>query len=118
MKERILLFVVAALIVCFVSCSHQDSEEIAGEANAGFFAMNTYISMTAYGDQADSVLEETESRMKELEALWSVTEENSDIYAVNHSNGSPATVSDETAEILSFALEMACLLYTSPSPRD
>ena len=45
--------------------------------------------------------------MKELEALWSVTEENSDIYAVNHSNGSPATVSDETAEILSFALEMA-----------
>ena len=61
--------------VCFVSCSHQDSEEIAGEANAGFFAMNTYISMTAYGDQADSVLEEAESRMKELEALWSVTEE-------------------------------------------
>ena len=81
MKERILLFVVAALIVCFVSCSHQDSEEIAGEANAGFFAMNTYISMTAYGDQADPVLEEAESRMKELEALWSVTEENSDIYA-------------------------------------
>ena len=107
MKERILLFVVAALIVCFVSCSHQDSEESAGEANAGFFAMNTYISMTAYGDQADSVLEEAESRMKELEALWSVTEENSDIYAVNHSNGSPVTVSDETAEILSFALEMA-----------
>ena len=77
------------------------------EATAEIFAMDTYITMTAYGRDAESALAEAEDKLTELEQLWSVTEPDSDIYAVNHSNGAPISVSEETVELLSFALQMA-----------
>lgn len=49
----------------------------------------------------------SEDRIKELEALWSTTDANSDIYKVNQNGGARTEVSEETAEILQFALDMA-----------
>lgn len=72
-----------------------------------FFGMDTYITFTAYGAGAGEALEEAENRIKELEGLWSVTDENSEIYRINHGNGHPVTVSRETAEAVVYALEMA-----------
>lgn len=46
-------------------------------------------------------------RVEEVEALWSVTDEGSEIYRANHSGGEPVNVSEETAELVSFAFEMA-----------
>lgn len=69
--------------------------------------MNTYITFTAYGDNAESVLSQAKDKFTALEQLWSVTDEHSEIYAVNHAGGQPVTVSNDTAEILAFALEMA-----------
>lgn len=71
------------------------------------FAMGTYMKLTAYGEQAERALELSKDKIKELEALWSVTDENSDIYKVNHSDGRPIPISRETGEVLSFALNMA-----------
>ena len=45
--------------------------------------------------------------MEKLEGEWSVTDENSEIYQLNHSGGNPVTLSEDTADIVSFALEMA-----------
>ena len=99
------LFVVLLLSGCRIQeKSVVDAEE---EYTKGVFAMGTYMSLTAYGESAESALELSEDRIKELEALWSVTDENSDIYKVNQSNGVPIEVSEETAEILQFALNMA-----------
>ncbi len=69
--------------------------------------MDTYITFTAYGDGAEEALKEAENRMAWLESLWAVTDKDSDIYKVNHSGGLPVTVSKETAEAVSYALEMA-----------
>lgn len=77
------------------------------EATTKIFAMDTYIAMTAYGRNAETALMEAEDKLTELEQLWSVTDSDSDIYAVNHSNGQPVSVSKETAELLSFTLKMA-----------
>lgn len=71
------------------------------------FAMNTYITLTAYGEKAGTALDEAEDRIKNLESLLSVTDENSEIYAVNHSSGTPVRLSSDTERILSFALDMA-----------
>ena len=68
--------------------------------------MNTYISFTVYGDVPENVLDMAEAKVNELEALWSVTRNDSDIYIINHADGEPVTVSDETAELLRFSLEM------------
>ena len=71
------------------------------------FAMNTYMTFTAYGENAAEALGVALERVEEAEALWSVTEQNSEIYQANHSGGQPVTVSDETAQLVSFALDMA-----------
>lgn len=68
--------------------------------------MDTYITMTAYDRDAGMALSDAEDRLVELEKLWSVTDPDSDIYAVNHSDKQPVSISEETAELLSFALQM------------
>lgn len=77
------------------------------EHTAAIFAMGTYITLTAYGESAETALALSADRIKELESLWSVTDENSDIYKVNQGGGVPTEVNEETAEILQFALDMA-----------
>lgn len=71
------------------------------------FAMNTYMTFTAYGKNAAEALDMALEQVEEAEALWSVTDQNSEIYQANHSGGQPVTVSDETAQLVSFALDMA-----------
>lgn len=94
------------LLVFFPGLVHPGSGE-QSEAATEIFAMDTYITMTAYGRDAENALAEAEDKLTELEQLWSVTEPDSDIYAVNHSNGTPVSVNEETVELLSFALQMA-----------
>ena len=63
--------------------------------------------MSAYGQDAETAVSEAADKLTELEQLWSVTEPESEIYAVNHSNGQAVSVSSETGDLLSFALQMA-----------
>lgn len=86
-------------------CSAQ--RKLEEEHTASVFAMGTYMTLTAYGESAEAALTISEDRIKELEALWSTTDENSDIYKVNQSGDARTEVSEETAEILHFALDMA-----------
>ena len=44
--------------------------------------LDTYMTLTAYGESAEEALTLSKDRIKELEALWPVTDENSDIYKV------------------------------------
>lgn len=104
MKKGILPFFLV-MVLCSVCGSAQPSSSETAEHSC--FAMNTYITMQASGADAARVLNETESLILELEGIFSVTEEESELYALNHSNGQPQTVSSETEELLSFALEIA-----------
>ena len=84
-----------------------------------FFAMDTYITAEAYGNNAEAALNSAQERIISLERLWSVTDENSEIYSVNHSGGEAVELSGETAELLNFALNISadtdgaldCTLY-------
>lgn len=102
------LLIAAILVICLffpeLLPARTDNHD---EAKTEFFAMDTYITMTAYGRNAETALSDAEDKLIELEHLWSVTNLDSDIYAVNHSGGHPVSVSEETAELLSFALQMA-----------
>ncbi len=69
--------------------------------------MDTYMTFTAYGTDAEPAVLAAQDKIRELEELWSVTDKNSDVYAVNHSSGQTVTVDWKTAELLSFALDMA-----------
>lgn len=107
-KRRLLILAgIFAAVLIAVSLGISSHMETQSEATAELFAMDTYITMTAYGRNAETALSEAEDRVTELEQLWSVTDPDSDIYAVNHSNGQPVNVSRETAELLSFTLQTA-----------
>lgn len=69
--------------------------------------MNTYMTFQAYGEQADSALEAAKKRVLELEQRWSVTEEDSEIYQINHSNGNAVILSEDTRAVMEFVLQMA-----------
>ena len=102
---KYIVFSVISAALLLAGCSSAPVQE-QEPMNKNFFAMNTYISFTIYGDVPENVMELSEAKVNELEALWSVTRDDSEIYAINHADGEPITVSDETAELLRFSLEM------------
>ena len=73
-------------------------------AESTFFAMDTIMTLKLYEGGDEALLDQAEDRVKELEALWSVTDENSEIYALNHDG--TAGLSPETADLLDTALGM------------
>lgn len=77
------------------------------EVSREIFAMNTYVTITAYADGANGAsdaLDAAVSRIREFDSLWSVTDEKSEIYRLNHSGGKPFTVSEPTLELIQTAL--------------
>ncbi len=67
------------------------------------FAMDTVMNITTYGG-SDELLDKVQSRIEQLEAMFSTTDENSEIYAVNR-DGS-AQVSSDTETLTKFALDI------------
>ena len=55
------------------------------EKNSGsVFAMDTYITVTAYGENGEKGISAATKEIERLEKLWSVTDEGSEIYAADH----------------------------------
>ncbi len=86
-----------ALLILLTACSTETEP-----ATATTFAMDTVMTITVYGD--NELLSVCQSRIRELEALLSVTDESSEIYALNR-DGS-AVLSEETGELLGTALSL------------
>lgn len=76
------------------------------EKTSSFFAMDTYITVTAYGENCEQAVDESREIIDALEGKWSVTDENSEIYKLNNSNSS-VEVSDDTADLLDFAMNIS-----------
>ena len=104
---------VPAVLCAFglTACSAQGAEGMRyGQEDAvekDFFAMDTYMTFTAYGEDAEEALDQAQEEIRTLESAWSVTDEESEIWQVNHSEGNPVTLSEDTAAVVQFALDMA-----------
>lgn len=90
------------LLCCLCACSGQESEPVTVE----FYAMNTYMSVTAYGDAAEEAARAVQSEVSRLSNVWSRTVETSEVSALNASAGTGTRValSEETKELLEAAL--------------
>ena len=73
-----------------------------GPETATFFAMDTAMDFTVYGDAA--LLDEAETLIGSLEEQVSVTDEHSDIYAIDHAGS--GSLSGNAAELMEQALEL------------
>ena len=105
MKRITAILMGIGISLAFAGCTSRSLERQQEQVN--FFGMDTYMTITAYGEDAGEAVEEAQARILKLEKEWSVTDESSQIYQANHSGGSPVTLSDDTRDVVSFALEMA-----------
>lgn len=80
-------------------CSGAPAQE---PETATFFAMDTAMDFTVYGDAA--LLDEAETLIGSLEEQVSVTDEHSDIYAIDHTGS--GSLSGSAAELMEQALEL------------
>ena len=94
-----------AAAVLLGGCAQRTAEPASGQ----IFAMDTIMSMDVYGEGGEEALARAEETIYRLEDLWAVTDENSEIWALNHSGGAWVDLSQETADLLSQALELCAL---------
>ena len=99
--RRLLTLCLAFVLLC--GCAPAQTQ--AATVERTFFAMDTVMTLRLYAGGDEAVLDAAEDRVRELEALWSVTDENSEIYALNR-DGRLAGLSPETADLLDTALGM------------
>ena len=98
--KKILAILLLVSVILLTSCTKapEKSEEY-------FFAMDTYMKIEAYGENAANAVSQARARVEALEKLWSPTDEHSEIYTINH--GETPELSAETLDLLSFTLEMS-----------
>lgn len=69
----------ALLLAGILTGCSAPAEEMQQPVERSLFAMNTYMTFTAYGEDAQAALQEAEECIQQVEGLWSVTDENSEI---------------------------------------
>ena len=84
------------------------SSSVAADAefSTDLFAMDTYMTMKAYGPGAQSALNDISSMISDLDSRLSVTNTESEIYQLNHAEGKSVPLSDATAGLLRKALAL------------
>lgn len=97
--------VITALCILFTTAGCEDTASDTEKYTDTWYAMDTYMSATIYGAYPYGAMVDLRSKVTELEMLWSVTYDESELYKLNHKGS--AEVSAETAELISFALEIA-----------
>lgn len=68
------------------------------------FAMDTYMTVTAYGEHAQEAVEDAAAEIQRLDALLSIGEEDSEISKLNA--GGSIVLSDDTGKMITKALEL------------
>ncbi|MCI8549230.1 MAG: FAD:protein FMN transferase [Lachnospiraceae bacterium] len=94
------------LFLCFVSGACGQPSKDARVSRTSFF-LNTVVTITLYGTDDDSLIEECFSLCRDYEAALSRTMEGSEIYNLNHRNTD--TVSSETLALINTGLSYSAL---------
>ena len=68
------------------------------------FAMDTYMTLTAYGEECSEALADAEAEIHRLDALLSVGNEKSEVYQIN--NSGTGSISKDTGILLKESLEL------------
>lgn len=99
------IFAAFSLLLILTGCAAKPSSY-----TADFFAMDTFMSITAYDADEDAAREAAfacEQQVNSLEPALSRTREDSDLYRLNHADGAVCTVSDETYAAIEAAVKYA-----------
>lgn len=102
MKKGRLLILLLAMLLGMAGCAEKELPKL---SKVGFY-LDTVITLTAYAPD-EHALEAAMDEIGRYEALLSRTREGSDVWRINHAEGRPVTVSDETVEVIRLADEIS-----------
>lgn len=86
------------------SGSASEATEDVPSASADIFAMDTYMTVTCYGERCEEAVEAAEHEIRRLDDLLSVGSADSEVSAVNRDG--TGTLSEDTAEMVAEALSL------------
>lgn len=99
-KRLSLLLLLPALLLPSSCASAKEEHAVT------FFAMDTVMGISVFGPHGQEAAQAAQTEIRSLEKLLSVTDADSEIFAANRSGGAAVEVSEQTAELLSRALEL------------
>lgn len=82
-------------LVLLLGCTGQEQKH-----TATILAMDTVMTLTAYGSQGETALTQAQQLINQLDAQLSLTREDSETNAINGSKGEPVTVSPAMLELV------------------
>ena len=93
------LAVLMMIMICFGAsgCGAATGEP---SEKVEFFAMDTIISLTIYGEGAADALSTFEKETMRLDRLLSAFDETSDVFKINAAGGKAVAISEETAQLI------------------
>lgn len=90
------LLLLICLLLSLTGCSEK-------KVTKQIFAMDTYMELTAYGDNADAALADVINTINKSALELDPEVESSVVYALNHAEGEPVTASEYIADMLTTA---------------
>lgn len=98
--RRWLAVIMIFCILCPLTGCNTGTGEKEKKTTREVFAMDTIMQLTVYGEKGKTAVDEAVQLINQLERLFSVTNEQSEISKINASAGTPVTVSTETYELI------------------
>lgn len=95
-------FILAALLFPLSSCGLEPPLY-----ETGFIAMDTYVSLTVYGENAESAAKAAKEEILRIDTLMSAVNPDSEVSKINAMAGETVTVSDDTEKVIRAALKTA-----------
>ncbi|MEG2211569.1 MAG: FAD:protein FMN transferase [Raoultibacter sp.] len=92
-------FLVIISVLLLSSCADIGDKK----TERSFFAMDTSMTITAYGSNTDAALDKAVARTKELENLFAPSKTTSDVHRLNQAHNVPQTVSSDTFSLITQA---------------
>lgn len=104
-KTKMYLTILIALVsINIAGCGKSEEKKESTLAKRELFAMDTYMTLSAYGEKSEAALEEAVAEIERLDSLLSTGDSQSEVYIVNE-NGSEI-LSEDTAAIIEKSLEL------------
>lgn len=105
-KHKNKILTALLLTVMLTGCSNVSNsiETEVAVASRDIFAMDTFMTLTGYGEKCEEAVEAAVQEIERLDTLFSVGNENSEIWKLNHEGSTK--VSEDTEKVICQALEL------------
>ena len=101
------LLVIPIFLLCIIALLSSLTKPSLEPIKSSFYAFDTVITLTGYGKNSESTLNDIQAKMISIENTLSKTLPSSIIYKINHANGNITPVNSDVKNILTQSLELS-----------